>query len=56
MSYPFRREAEGEGKHLALDVVAEAVSVFDGPDTAFFGHADVEYLHYWGDINIREYG
>lgn len=39
------RQAEGKGEDIALDVIAEAVVVFDGPHTAFLGHANIQYLH-----------
>lgn len=39
------RQSEGKGEHLAPDVVAEAIAVFDGPHTTLLGHADVEDLH-----------
>lgn len=39
------RQSEGKGEHIALDVVAEAIAVFDGPHTTLLGHADVEDLH-----------
>lgn len=38
-------EAEGEGEDLGLYVVAEAVVVFNSPDSALAGHAEVEDLH-----------
>ena len=38
------RQSEGKGEHFALDVVAEAIAVFDGPHTTLLGHADVENL------------
>ena len=41
----FGGEPEGEGEHFALDVIAEAVVVFDSPHSALFVHADVQYLH-----------
>ena len=40
-----RRQSEGEGEHLALDVISEAVVVFDGPHAALPGHADVQDFH-----------
>ena len=39
------RQSEGEGEHLALNVVAKSIAVFDGPHTTLLGHADVENLH-----------
>lgn len=39
------RQSEGKGEHFALDVVAKAIAVFDGPHTTLLGHADVEDLH-----------
>ena len=39
------REAKGEGKHLARDVVPQAVIVFDRPHLALLVHADIEYVH-----------
>lgn len=44
------RQPEGEGKDFRLDVVAEAVVVFDSPDFCLLGHADVEYLHYHEEV------
>ena len=44
-SHHLSRQSEGKGEHFALDVVAEAIAVFDGPHTTLLGHADVEDLH-----------
>ena len=46
----FGGEAEGEGEHLALDVIAEAVVVLNGPHAALLGHADVEDLHHHEEV------
>ena len=46
VAFDFRREPEGEGQHLALDVIAEAVSVLDGPHPTVLGHTYEQYFHY----------
>ena len=45
VAFYFGREAEGKGQDFALDVVAQAVVVFDGPHAAFLVHADVQDFH-----------
>lgn len=47
------RQAESESKDFALDVVAEAIVVLDSPDTAFLGHADIQYLHDHKEISAQ---
>lgn len=44
-AFDFRGKPEGECENLALDVVAQAVSVLDGPYAAFLRHADSEDFH-----------
>ena len=44
-------QPESKSKHLALNIVAEAVIVLDSPDAALLCHADVEYLHYHKEIS-----
>jgi hypothetical protein len=38
-------QTESESQHLALNVFAEPVSVFDSPNLAAFVHADVQDVH-----------
>ena len=39
------REPESKGQHLALNVVAQPIVVFDRPHAALLGHAEIENLH-----------
>ena len=39
------RESESKGQHLALDVLAQPIVVFDRPHAALLGHAEIENLH-----------
>lgn len=52
------REGEGESQHLALDVVAQAVVVLDGPHAALARHAQVQNLHYHKQVapKARQFG
>ncbi len=45
IAFYFSRETESKRKHLALNIIAETVIVFDCPDLAFFAHTYIEYLH-----------
>ena len=45
VSLDFRRQAKGEGKNLALDIVAKPVSFLDAPYAASLAHALVEHVH-----------
>lgn len=46
-------ETKGKSEYLALDVIAEAVVVLNGPHAALLGHADVEYLHYHEEVSAE---
>ena len=39
------RQSEGKGQHLALNVVAQTIVVFDRPHAALLRHAEIENLH-----------
>lgn len=39
------RQTEGKGQHLALNVVAQTIVVFDRPHATLLRHAEVENLH-----------
>ena len=58
VTFDFGRKPKGEGQHLALDVVAKPVVVFDGPDSTFATHTDVEDLHNHKQVapQPREFG
>lgn len=58
VSFNLRRQAEGKCKHLALDIIPEAVTIFYGPDTTLPDHADIQYLHDHEQIpsQTREFG
>jgi len=47
------RESEGESQDFALDIIAQAIAVFDGPHTALLGHADVQDLHDHKEISAQ---
>ena len=52
------REAESKSQHLALDVLSQPIIVFDGPDSAFLCHTDIQDLHNHKQIapKAREFG
>ena len=54
----FGREPKGESQHFALNVVAQSVVVFDGPNAALFVHADIQNVHNHEEVaaESREFG